>query len=70
MSHELVVRGGTVVTATDTLRADVGVDGGREARPSWKGNRVRDSASGVGGLKAGRLYTSAGARNQTLQVTG
>jgi dihydropyrimidinase len=29
MSHELVVRGGTVVTATDTLRADVGVDGGR-----------------------------------------
>jgi len=29
MSHELVVRGGTVVNATDTLRADVGVDGGR-----------------------------------------
>jgi len=31
MSHELVVRGGTVVTATDSMRADVGVDGGRVA---------------------------------------
>jgi dihydropyrimidinase len=29
MAHDLVVRGGTVVTATETLRCDVGVDGGR-----------------------------------------
>jgi len=29
MAHELVVRGGTVVTATETVRCDVGVDGGR-----------------------------------------
>jgi dihydropyrimidinase len=29
MSHEMVVRGGTVVTATESVRADVGVDGGR-----------------------------------------
>ena len=31
MSHELVVRGGTVVTAADSVRGDVGVDGGRIA---------------------------------------
>jgi dihydropyrimidinase len=29
MSHELVVRGGTVVTATESIRTDVGVDGGQ-----------------------------------------
>jgi dihydropyrimidinase len=29
MGHDLVVRGGTVVTASETLRCDVGVDGGR-----------------------------------------
>src|SRR5262245_62715531 len=29
MAHDLVVRGGTVVTATETLRCDVGIDGGR-----------------------------------------
>ena len=29
MAHDLVVRDGTVVTATETLRCDVGVDGGR-----------------------------------------
>ena len=29
MAHELVIRQGTVVTATETLRCDVGVDGGR-----------------------------------------
>jgi dihydropyrimidinase len=29
MAHDLVVRGGTVVTATETIRCDVGVDGGR-----------------------------------------
>ena len=29
MAHDLVVRGGTVVTATETMRCDVGVDGGR-----------------------------------------
>lgn len=27
--HELVVRGGTIVTASDTMRADIGVRGGR-----------------------------------------
>jgi dihydropyrimidinase len=31
MAHDLVVRGGTVVTATETVRCDVGVDGGRIA---------------------------------------
>ncbi len=31
MAHDLVVRGGTVVTATETLRCDVGIDGGRIA---------------------------------------
>ena len=29
MAHELVVRHGTVVTATATARCDVGIDGGR-----------------------------------------
>jgi dihydropyrimidinase len=29
MAHELVIRDGTVVTATETFRCDVGVDGGR-----------------------------------------
>ena len=29
MSHDVVVRGGTVVTATDTFAADVGISGGR-----------------------------------------
>ena len=29
MAHDLVVRDGTVVTATETLRCDVGIDGGR-----------------------------------------
>ena len=29
MAHDLVVRGGTVVTDTETFRCDVGVDGGR-----------------------------------------
>jgi dihydropyrimidinase len=29
MSHDLVVRGGTVVTATDSFAADIGVEGGR-----------------------------------------
>jgi dihydropyrimidinase len=29
LAHELVVRGGTVVTATETMRCDVGIDGGR-----------------------------------------
>src|SRR5262249_22449507 len=29
MAHDLVVRGGTVVTATETLHCDLGADGGR-----------------------------------------
>ncbi len=29
MSHELAIRGGTVVTASDRFRADVGITGGR-----------------------------------------
>ena len=29
MTHELVVRGGTIVTASDIYRADIGIDGGR-----------------------------------------
>ena len=29
MAHDLVVRGGAVVTASETIRCDVGVDGGR-----------------------------------------
>ena len=29
MAHELVVRGGTIVTGTETFHSDIGVDGGR-----------------------------------------
>ena len=49
MSHELVVRGGTVVTATESVRADVGVDGGRVTAlaPSLPGGRREIDAAGL-----------------------
>src|SRR5690242_14709847 len=49
MSHELVVRGGTVVTATDTLRADVGVDGGQVTAlaPALPAGRREIDAAGL-----------------------
>jgi dihydropyrimidinase len=49
VSHELVVRGGTVVTATESVRADVGVDGGRVTAlaPSLPGGRREIDAAGL-----------------------
>jgi len=49
MSHELVVRGGTVVTATDSFRADVGVDGGSitALAPSLPPGRREIDATGL-----------------------
>lgn len=49
MSHELVVRGGTVVTATESVRADVGVDGGRVTTlaPSLPTGRREIDATGL-----------------------
>jgi len=49
MSHELVVRGGTVVTATESIRADVGVDGGRVTAlaPSLPTGRREVDAAGL-----------------------
>ena len=49
MNHELVVRGGTVVTAADSVRADVGVDGGRIAaiEPSLAPGRREIDATGL-----------------------
>jgi dihydropyrimidinase len=49
MSHELVVRGGTVVTVTDSFRADVGVDGGRitALEPSLPAGRREIDATGL-----------------------
>ena len=49
MSHELVVRGGTVVTATESARADVGVDGGRVTAlaPSLPTGRREIDAAGL-----------------------
>jgi dihydropyrimidinase len=49
MSHELVVRGGTVVTATDSLRVDVGVDGGTISAlaPSLPPGRREIDATGL-----------------------
>ena len=49
MSHELVVRGGTVVTATESTRADVGVDGGRVTAlaPSLPSGRREIDAAGL-----------------------
>ncbi|MGH7398762.1 MAG: dihydropyrimidinase [Candidatus Rokuibacteriota bacterium] len=49
MSHDLVVRGGTVVTATDSGRADVGVDGGSVTAlaPSLPPGRREIDATGL-----------------------
>jgi dihydropyrimidinase len=49
MSHELVVRGGTVVSDTASTRADVGVDGGRIAvlAPSLPPGRREIDATGL-----------------------
>src|ERR1700731_4215030 len=49
MSHELVVRGGTVVTATESIRADVGVDGGQVTAlaPSLPTGRQEIDAAGL-----------------------
>ena len=49
MSHELVVRGGTVVTASESVRADVGVDGGRVTAlaPSLPAGRREIDAAGL-----------------------
>jgi dihydropyrimidinase len=46
MSLDLVIRGGTVVTAEKTFRADVGIRGGKivEIGPSLKGNAVMEAA--------------------------
>jgi len=49
MSHELVVRGGTVVTAEASVPADVGVDGGRVSAlaPSLPAGRREIDATGL-----------------------
>ena len=49
MSHELVVRGGTVVTAEASVCADVGVDGGRVSAlaPSLPAGRREIDATGL-----------------------
>ena len=50
---DLVVRGGTVVTGTDTVRADIGIRGGRIAA-------IADSLSGPDVLDAGGLLVLPG----------
>jgi dihydropyrimidinase len=50
---DLVVRGGTVVTGTDTVRADIGIRGGRIAA-------IADSLSGPDTLDAGGLLVLPG----------
>jgi dihydropyrimidinase len=49
MSHELVIRGGTVVTAAESFRADVGVDGGTvtAVAPSLPPGRREIDAAGL-----------------------
>ena len=51
--YDLIIRGGTVVTGTDTVRADVGIRGGRIAA-------VADSLSGAETLDAGGLLVLPG----------
>jgi dihydropyrimidinase len=53
MDFDLVVRGGTVVTGTDTVRADIGIRDGRIAA-------VADSLSGPETLDAGGLLVLPG----------
>jgi len=45
MSFDLVIRGGTVVTAEKTLRADIGIEGEKIAaiRPGLSGMRELDA---------------------------
>lgn len=50
---DLVVRGGTVVTGTDTMRADIGIRGGRIAA-------IADSLHGPATLDAGGLFVLPG----------
>ena len=50
---DLVVRGGTVVTAADTFRADLGIRGGRVVA-------IADSLSGGETLDAGGLLVMPG----------
>jgi dihydropyrimidinase len=62
MAHDLVVRGGTVVTATETIRCDIGVDGGRvtalaETLPAGR----RD-------LDAGGLYVLPGGIDSHVHI--
>jgi dihydropyrimidinase len=49
MSHELVIRGGTVATASESFRADVGVDGGTitALAPSLPPGRREIDATGL-----------------------
>jgi dihydropyrimidinase len=53
MEFDLVVRGGTVVTGTDTVRADIGIRDGRIAA-------IADSLSGPDTLDAGGLLVLPG----------
>src|SRR5437899_12555927 len=49
MALDLVIRGGTVVTAEKTLRADVGIAGDKvvEISPSLSGKRVIDATGKI-----------------------
>lgn len=53
MAFDLVVRGGTVVTGTDTVRADIGIRGGRIAA-------IADQLEGDATLDAGGLLVLPG----------
>jgi len=46
MALDLVIRGGTVVTAEKTLRADVGIEGDKvvELKPGLTGRKTIDAA--------------------------
>jgi dihydropyrimidinase len=46
MALDLVIRGGTVVTAKDTFRADVGIQGEKivEVKPGIAGTRTIDAS--------------------------
>src|SRR6516225_7094385 len=61
--YDLVIRGGTVVTAADTYRADVGVRDGRIAA-------IGDKLDGADTLDAGGLYVMPGGVDEESFVTG